>query len=333
MPETLDELLEHLARAEAEGRPVAVVGLGSNLLVADEGFRGLVVKLAGELASAEVGRRRARRGRRCPARGVPPPGARCRARRDRVRLRHPRDRRRRRLDERRRLRRRHRRSARARPRRGARWRQLALAGGARPSLPELGAAARTGRRARRVPAGAATSLGDQGDGRRDAGAAEGGAADEQANLRQRLQEPRARADRRADARGMRAARLPDRRCADLAEARELHRERRRGSLGRRRSRSSPRLGGAPWRSSACSCIRRCSSSGRSRSRGCRPRARRGRPESQARARARSRREAAPASLRGRAPRRRSSRRTSGGGRASACRSGTGRPTAGPRSAP
>jgi UDP-N-acetylmuramate dehydrogenase len=30
------------------------VGLGSNLLVADEGFRGLVVKLAGELAAAEV---------------------------------------------------------------------------------------------------------------------------------------------------------------------------------------------------------------------------------------------------------------------------------------
>jgi UDP-N-acetylmuramate dehydrogenase len=33
---------------------VATVGLGSNLLVADEGFDGLVLKLAGELASAEV---------------------------------------------------------------------------------------------------------------------------------------------------------------------------------------------------------------------------------------------------------------------------------------
>jgi UDP-N-acetylmuramate dehydrogenase len=54
LPETLDELVESLARAEAEGLPVAAVGLGSNLLVADEGFRGLVVKLAGELAAAEV---------------------------------------------------------------------------------------------------------------------------------------------------------------------------------------------------------------------------------------------------------------------------------------
>jgi UDP-N-acetylmuramate dehydrogenase len=54
LPETLDELVESLARAAAEGLPVAAVGLGSNLLVADEGFRGLVVKLAGELAAAEV---------------------------------------------------------------------------------------------------------------------------------------------------------------------------------------------------------------------------------------------------------------------------------------
>jgi UDP-N-acetylmuramate dehydrogenase len=53
-PETLDELVEGLAWAEAGGLPVAAVGLGSNLLVADEGFRGLVVKLAGELAAAEV---------------------------------------------------------------------------------------------------------------------------------------------------------------------------------------------------------------------------------------------------------------------------------------
>jgi UDP-N-acetylmuramate dehydrogenase len=54
LPETLDELVESLARAEAEGFPVAAVGLGSNLLVADEGFRGVVVKLAGDLAAAEV---------------------------------------------------------------------------------------------------------------------------------------------------------------------------------------------------------------------------------------------------------------------------------------
>ncbi len=53
-PETEDELLERLAWADAEGLPVAVVGLGSNLLVADDGFPGLVLKLAGELAAADA---------------------------------------------------------------------------------------------------------------------------------------------------------------------------------------------------------------------------------------------------------------------------------------
>ena len=54
MPESEDELLERLAWADAEGLPVAVVGLGSNLLVADDGFPGLVLKLAGGLAAAEA---------------------------------------------------------------------------------------------------------------------------------------------------------------------------------------------------------------------------------------------------------------------------------------
>ena len=54
MPEREDELLERLAWADAEGLPVAVVGLGSNLLVADDGFPGLVLKLAGGLAAAEA---------------------------------------------------------------------------------------------------------------------------------------------------------------------------------------------------------------------------------------------------------------------------------------
>jgi UDP-N-acetylenolpyruvoylglucosamine reductase len=49
-PERLSELL---AWADAEGLPVGVVGSGSNLLVSDEGFRGLVVKLDGSLASIE----------------------------------------------------------------------------------------------------------------------------------------------------------------------------------------------------------------------------------------------------------------------------------------
>jgi UDP-N-acetylmuramate dehydrogenase len=53
-PETLEELLELLAWAAAEGVPVAPVGLGSNLLVADDGFEGLALKLKGELAAAEA---------------------------------------------------------------------------------------------------------------------------------------------------------------------------------------------------------------------------------------------------------------------------------------
>jgi UDP-N-acetylenolpyruvoylglucosamine reductase len=46
-------LVELLAWAEGEGLPVGVVGSGSNLLVADDGFRGLALKLGGELAAIE----------------------------------------------------------------------------------------------------------------------------------------------------------------------------------------------------------------------------------------------------------------------------------------
>jgi UDP-N-acetylmuramate dehydrogenase len=46
-------LIELLAWAEAEGIPVGVVGSGSNLLVADDGFRGLVLKLDDDLAAIE----------------------------------------------------------------------------------------------------------------------------------------------------------------------------------------------------------------------------------------------------------------------------------------
>ena len=53
-PETLGGLQEALAWAVERRLEVAAVGLGSNLLVADEGFDGLVVKLAGELATAET---------------------------------------------------------------------------------------------------------------------------------------------------------------------------------------------------------------------------------------------------------------------------------------
>lgn len=53
-PETLEELEEALAWASERQLPVATIGLGSNLLVADEGFEGLVLKLGGELAEATV---------------------------------------------------------------------------------------------------------------------------------------------------------------------------------------------------------------------------------------------------------------------------------------
>jgi UDP-N-acetylenolpyruvoylglucosamine reductase len=51
-PKTAAELEELLRWARDEGLAVAVVGLGSNLLVADEGVDGLVLKLDGELAQA-----------------------------------------------------------------------------------------------------------------------------------------------------------------------------------------------------------------------------------------------------------------------------------------
>jgi UDP-N-acetylmuramate dehydrogenase len=57
-PDTEQALVERLAWAASEGVAVAVVGLGSNLLVADDGFPGLVLKLAGELAKAEAAERR-----------------------------------------------------------------------------------------------------------------------------------------------------------------------------------------------------------------------------------------------------------------------------------
>jgi UDP-N-acetylenolpyruvoylglucosamine reductase len=52
-PATEEELVRLLALARERGAPVGVVGSGSNLLVSDEGFRGLVLKLDGELTSIE----------------------------------------------------------------------------------------------------------------------------------------------------------------------------------------------------------------------------------------------------------------------------------------
>ena len=53
-PETQAELEEALAWAAGRDAAVSVVGLGSNLLVADEGVDALVLKLSGELAAAEA---------------------------------------------------------------------------------------------------------------------------------------------------------------------------------------------------------------------------------------------------------------------------------------
>jgi UDP-N-acetylmuramate dehydrogenase len=53
-PETVDELENALRFARERHLPVATIGLGSNLLVADEGFDGLLVKLAGPLAQVEI---------------------------------------------------------------------------------------------------------------------------------------------------------------------------------------------------------------------------------------------------------------------------------------
>ncbi len=54
-PQTTEELVGVLARARDEGLPVAAVGLGSNMLVSDEGFPGIAVKLAGALTVAKTG--------------------------------------------------------------------------------------------------------------------------------------------------------------------------------------------------------------------------------------------------------------------------------------
>jgi UDP-N-acetylmuramate dehydrogenase len=54
-PRSLAELEEALRVAAAEGLDVLAVGLGSNLLAADDGVDALVLRLEGELAEVEVG--------------------------------------------------------------------------------------------------------------------------------------------------------------------------------------------------------------------------------------------------------------------------------------
>ena len=53
-PETLDHLVAAFASARERDAPVEVIGLGSNLLVHDDGVEALVMKLAGDLAVVRV---------------------------------------------------------------------------------------------------------------------------------------------------------------------------------------------------------------------------------------------------------------------------------------
>ena len=53
-PSTVEEVEEALSWARERELPVTTIGLGSNLLVADDGVEALVLKLDGELASAVV---------------------------------------------------------------------------------------------------------------------------------------------------------------------------------------------------------------------------------------------------------------------------------------
>jgi UDP-N-acetylmuramate dehydrogenase len=53
-PTTAEELAAVLSWAAGEGLEIAVIGLGSNLLVADEGYDGVAVRLEGALAAIEI---------------------------------------------------------------------------------------------------------------------------------------------------------------------------------------------------------------------------------------------------------------------------------------
>lgn len=52
-PGSSEDLVALLRWAEGEGEPVGMIGSGSNLLVADDGFHGLAIKLEGDLTTIE----------------------------------------------------------------------------------------------------------------------------------------------------------------------------------------------------------------------------------------------------------------------------------------
>lgn len=51
---TAEQLAEALAWADEQRVPIAVVGLGSNSLISDDGFDGLAIRLAGDLAAIDI---------------------------------------------------------------------------------------------------------------------------------------------------------------------------------------------------------------------------------------------------------------------------------------
>jgi UDP-N-acetylenolpyruvoylglucosamine reductase len=53
-PESVEELQSALGFAREQGLRVAAIGLGSNLLVADDGFEGMALRLGGELLQVDV---------------------------------------------------------------------------------------------------------------------------------------------------------------------------------------------------------------------------------------------------------------------------------------
>ena len=205
-PATDGELAEVLAVGAAPSElDVAVVGLGSNLLVADEGYDG-VVAAPGRRARPDRARRRTDRlRRRRLARGDRAAGDGLGPLRDRVRLRHPRHGRRRGADERGRLRRRDARRARAR----RSW--SAPTGSRRGGPDELGmryrhsnVGPRRGGRRGGAAAAAGRPRADPGDGRRHAAAPARGPAGQGAHVRLVWKNPPRRALGRPPARGVRA---------------------------------------------------------------------------------------------------------------------------------
>ena len=208
---------------------LAVVGLGSNPLIADDGFDGVAIRLAGELATVEPATASAGiRAGGGASLAVVVRRAASWAGRLRVRLRHPRHRRRRGADERGRLRRRDARRAGRGARRARAGRSSAAAG--RRELDMRYRGSNVGRARwwpRRRSSCARPTRRRSARSSARCRAAAGRAAAEGADVRQRLAEPGAGADGRAAARAVRPQGLRGRRRADLARARQLHREHRR----------------------------------------------------------------------------------------------------------